>query len=95
MVAAACPVLPDLDVIGFEFGIRYADFWGHRGYTHSLLFAAILATIVAFAGFFRGTFGLGRGWLWLYFFVATASHGLLRCHDQRGARHGFFFALRQ
>jgi len=33
---------PDVDVIGFAFGVRYGDPWGHRGATHSLAFAAIL-----------------------------------------------------
>jgi inner membrane protein len=41
-----CAVLPDVDVIGFEFGIPYGDFWGHRGFTHSLVFAAVLAGAV-------------------------------------------------
>jgi inner membrane protein len=42
-IGALCSVIPDLDVIGFRFGIRYGDFWGHRGFTHSLVFAALLA----------------------------------------------------
>src|ERR1700756_3861716 len=45
----ACSVIPDLDVIGFRFGIRYGDFWGHRGFTHSLMFAALLAGVAAVA----------------------------------------------
>jgi hypothetical protein len=35
-------MLPDLDVIGFRFGIEYASDFGHRGFTHSLMFAAFL-----------------------------------------------------
>ena len=53
IVGAACSVIPDLDVLGFRFGIRYGDFWGHRGFTHSLLFAALLATAVTFHAFQR------------------------------------------
>jgi hypothetical protein len=41
LAGAICSVVPDLDVVGFRFGIRYGDFWGHRGFTHSLLFAAL------------------------------------------------------
>ena len=37
-----CAVLPDLDVIGFKLGIRYADLLGHRGFSHSLLFALFM-----------------------------------------------------
>ena len=34
-----CSVLPDLDVIGFSYGVSYGDAMGHRGLSHSLLFA--------------------------------------------------------
>jgi inner membrane protein len=33
---------PDADVIGFAWGVRYGDTWGHRGATHSFAFAAAL-----------------------------------------------------
>ena len=36
---AVCSILPDLDVIGFKLGVAYADSLGHRGLSHSLLFA--------------------------------------------------------
>ena len=32
-------ILPDLDVIGFAHGISYHSPWGHRGFTHSIVFA--------------------------------------------------------
>jgi inner membrane protein len=35
-------MLPDADVIGFAFGIRYGDPWGHRGATHSFAFSIAL-----------------------------------------------------
>lgn len=28
--SAVCSIVPDLDVIGFYFGIHYGDLWGHR-----------------------------------------------------------------
>ena len=37
-----CAVLPDADVIGFRFGISYADAFGHRGFSHSLAFALLM-----------------------------------------------------
>lgn len=43
-----CSILPDADVIGFKFGITYESFWGHRGFSHSLLFALLLGIIVTF-----------------------------------------------
>ena len=42
-LGALCSALPDLDVMGFYFGIQYGDVWGHRGMTHSIVFAALLA----------------------------------------------------
>ncbi len=74
-IGAVCSALPDLDVIGFRFGIRYGDFWEHRGITHSLFFAALIATAVVIFGFRRGTQGLGPFRLWTYFFLVVASHG--------------------
>lgn len=70
----AASVIPDLDVIGFRFGIAYGDAWGHRGATHSLFFAAALGCAATMA---RRWF---RAPAWLCFvFVAlcAASHGLL------------------
>jgi inner membrane protein len=43
---SALSMLPDADVIGFPLGVRYGDEWGHRGATHSLVFAAIVGTVV-------------------------------------------------
>lgn len=50
MVWSGLSLLPDADVIGFRLGVRYADDWGHRGATHSFVFAlgvALLAALVA------------------------------------------------
>jgi inner membrane protein len=70
-------LLPDVDVIGFRFGIRYADFWGHCGFTHSLLFATLLAALIVGIGFRRGVLGMQPPLVWAYLFLVTASHGLL------------------
>jgi len=42
---SALSLLPDVDVIGFSLGIKYADPWGHRGATHSLVFALAVAAV--------------------------------------------------
>lgn len=77
VIGAVCSIVPDLDVIGFRFGIRYGDFWGHRGFAHSLFFAALLALVIVVLGFRHGVTGMHALTLWLYLFLATASHGLL------------------
>jgi inner membrane protein len=43
---SALSLLPDADIIGFKLGIRYADEWGHRGATHSFVFALAVAALV-------------------------------------------------
>jgi len=85
-----CSVIPDFDVIGFRFGIHYGDLWGHRGLTHSLLFAALLASIVMLTGFRPAAPGLSRLPMWIYFFLATTSHGLLDAMTDGGLGGAFF-----
>ncbi|MEN5290328.1 metal-dependent hydrolase [Stenotrophomonas lactitubi] len=51
-------MLPDADVLAFALHIPYADAFGHRGASHSLLFAGVLAMVAALA------LGVGRGRPW-------------------------------
>jgi inner membrane protein len=90
VVGAACSVIPDIDVIGFPFGIRYGDFWGHRGFTHSLFFAALLVSAVVLLGFRSGLPTMSRTMLWTYLFLATASHGVLDAVTDGGLGVAFF-----
>ncbi len=68
----AFSMLPDADVVGFFIGVDYADSWGHRGATHSFVFAAAAALL---------TTAILRPHKYLvtatYLFIAMASHGLL------------------
>ena len=75
ITGAACSIIPDLDVIGFRFGIRYNDMLGHRGFTHSILFAAALGALVTFTLFRDGQ--NGNLIVFLYLFISTLSHSLL------------------
>ena len=83
----ACSILPDIDSIGFHMGIPYGALWGHRGITHSLLFAAILAACLS-ARF--GELFLRRWKLAGLLFVITASHGLLDAMTNGGLGIAFF-----
>ena len=38
-------ILPDLDVVSFKLGIAYAADLGHRGFSHSIAFALMVAVI--------------------------------------------------
>lgn len=74
LVAALCAAAPDLDVAGFLVGIKYSSQWGHRGFTHSLLFAAVFGWFVAWI-FYRKTDFFNRKAMFLIF--STTMHGLL------------------
>lgn len=76
-LGAACAVIPDLDVTGLLLGVGLDDPWGHRGFSHSMLFAVVLGYVCAWALWRRAPATVEMGRLWLYFFVCTLSHGLL------------------
>jgi inner membrane protein len=86
-VAIVCSALPDVDVIGFGFGVRYGDVWGHRGMTHSILFALAIGLA---AGFFFGGSWAARVGQSLLFFAITISHGLLDAMTNGGLGIAFF-----
>ena len=73
-VAAVCAAFPDLDVLGFRFGIPYDSPCGHRGCTHSLVFALVFGTLVALVGFRKKQ---DRFKIAILLVLATASHPLL------------------
>lgn len=89
LVGAACSVVPDLDSIGFFSGVPYGSLLGHRGLSHSLLFALTLAlglaplcrkvspkaSLLAVTGFL---------------FLCTASHGALDALTNGGLGVAFF-----
>ncbi|MCL2524125.1 MAG: metal-dependent hydrolase [Betaproteobacteria bacterium] len=71
---AIAAMLPDADAIGFVLHVPYAAAFGHRGATHSLLFALLLAALAALCHRplrttpWRGAFFVG---------LAALSHPLL------------------
>ncbi|MCY1019523.1 metal-dependent hydrolase [Pyxidicoccus sp. MSG2] len=67
-------LLPDADVVGFKFGIAYAAPWGHRGASHSLVFAAGVSLVAMMLA--RALRAPAVRWGALTF-LAVASHGLL------------------
>ena len=91
---AVAAVLPDLDALFRPFGGPDVAFLGgHRAFTHSLLFAAVLGLIIA-----AGAGPIGRGiagaaQLWLAASLAIATHGMLDACTTYGeglsfCRHG-------
>ena len=90
LLGAGCSMVPDLDVIGFRFGVHYGDLLGHRGLSHSLAFAGVLASLALLAALPRLGSHAHRGVVWLYLFLATASHGVLDALTNGGLGVAFF-----
>ena len=90
LAGAALAVAPDLDVIGFRFGVAYGDLLGHRGLSHSLLFAAVITGLVVLAFYRLGAGILTQRQVWLFLFVAMASHGVLDAFTNGGLGVAFF-----
>ncbi len=88
-LGAVCTIVPDFDVIGFAFGISYRDVFGHRGFTHSLLFAAILSAILAQV-FLQNRDDASKPASIAFLFLCTASHGVLDALTNGGLGVAFF-----
>jgi inner membrane protein len=67
-------LLPDIDVVGFLFGVEYGDPWGHRGATHSLTLAVAAGLAIGLAA---GRFGRPPLRTGIVASVVLASHALL------------------
>lgn len=79
-------MLPDADVLAFALHVPYADAFGHRGASHSLLFAGVLAMLAALwcvvfqprlAPTQRGPTLVSTVQAATFVFVCAASHPLL------------------
>lgn len=90
LLGAVCSMAPDTDVLGFRFGIQYSDLLGHRGFTHSIIFAALLALVALLAAAAGVRAPAHRGLIWMYLFLATASHGFLDAFTDGGLGVAFF-----
>jgi inner membrane protein len=88
ITAALCSVIPDLDVVGFEFGIKYGDTLGHRGFTHSIFFAALLAGVITVAFFHKHPGSLLI--VFMFLFLSTLSHPVLDALTNGGLGVGLF-----
>lgn len=81
-------ILPDADVIGFRFGIRYEDMLGHRGFTHSILFAIAYGLFGLL--FFRKEETKMKIKLFCLFTFSIMSHGILDMLTNGGHGVGLF-----
>ena len=75
--SVVCGVAADIDVLANRFGFDYTTVLGHRGLTHSFLFAFVLSGLVTLLAFPRRLDGISRVALFGVLFAATASHSIL------------------
>lgn len=90
LAGIAAAMVPDLDVIGLKLGIAYANDMGHRGVTHSLLFAIVLGLIAGYLAPRLKARPLAAG---LFVFLSCASHGLLDMCTNGGLGIAYFWPL--
>jgi len=90
---AVATILPDADVVSFALHVPYGSTFGHRGFTHSIVFA--LLSSLALTLLFRKHFP--------YLFLCAISHPLLDALTNGGrgvallspfSNHRFFFPWR-
>ena len=89
LTAAACvaSVLPDIDALGFLAGIPYGHPLGHRGFTHSIVFALVVG---AAAALLCGPLQATPLAAFAVVFLAAASHGVLDAMTTGGLGVAFF-----
>lgn len=76
-LAVLCAVVPDLDILVVWMGANYLGMFGHRGFMHSISFAAALAALLSYGVFSSSPWGELRFRIWIALFVAGVSHGIL------------------
>ncbi|MDQ3141487.1 MAG: metal-dependent hydrolase [Bacteroidota bacterium] len=91
LLSMICASIPDLDVIGFSFGVQYNDMLGHRGWTHSISFALLWSLLIVLIFYKQQWKNKFTFYYWIYFyFLCTISHGIFDAMTDGGKGVGFF-----
>jgi inner membrane protein len=81
-------ILPDLDVLAYQFGIPYTSVYSHRGFTHSIEVALSIAILAAFAARHLKATATSA---FLFVFAAALSHGVLDSFTNGGSPIAFLW----
>ena len=81
-------ILPDLDVLAYQFGIPYTSVYSHRGFTHSIEVALSIAILAAFAARHLKATATSA---FLFIFAAVLSHGVLDSFTNGGSAIAFLW----
>ena len=84
-------IIPDFDIIGFYFGVNYGDVLGHRGFSHSIIFALLIGLLFPKI-FDKKIIFFSKPWtkLFIFFSLVTMSHGILDAITNGGLGIAFF-----
>lgn len=94
LLSVVCSLLPDIDVIGFYLGVNYSSFFGHRGFTHSIFFVALVGFLITVIFFPEIKIKSKRfQLLFLNFFIIGFSHIILDAMTNGGLGAAFFTPL--
>lgn len=83
IVFSVVSLWPDIDAVAFTLGIPYDNPYGHRGATHSLAMAVVVALLAYYVAFRED---LPRARTTAYAGVVAASHGILDTMTYGGGR---------
>jgi inner membrane protein len=89
IAAALVATIPDIDILFVALGTRYRGMWGHRGITHSFLFAFAAAAAATMWVRARDR-SIPAGRLFSVMLLAAASHGFLDGLMASGVGVAFF-----
>lgn len=82
-------ILPDVDVLAFNYGIDYESMLGHRGLTHSIFFALVWAFVLILL-FHRKNVLSSKRYLFVFYALCVFSHAVLDALTTGGAGVAFF-----
>jgi len=88
ILSVFCSIAPDIDSIGFHLGIPYQHWLGHRGFSHSIVFAAAIGLI---ASLFISNISAKIWFLsFCVFFASGLTHDVLDAMTNGGLGIAFF-----
>jgi inner membrane protein len=81
-------IVPDFDVAGLYFGVPYGSALGHRGFTHSIVFALLVALVGTLA---HRRLRAPAATTFAFVFIAAVSHGVLDSFTNGGRGIAFLW----
>jgi len=86
IAGVAVSILPDLDMLTYVMGIPLSHEYGHRGFSHSILFAVLVAFLGAYL---LRVYKIPWHVTACFLFISAVSHGILDAFTNGG--HGILF----